>query len=251
MKVIVTGGAGYVGTVLVPELLKAGHSVRVVASLVYSGDGLFGQFRWPGFEFVYGDVRDDRVTQDAVRDADVVIPLAAVVGFPACKRDPELAERTNVGAIAKLSLALSPDQLVVFPSTGSSYGKVAGVCTELTPLSPLSVYGATKARAEALMVAENDAVALRFATAYGVSPRMRLDLLIHDFVYQAMKARFLLVYEGGARRTFVHVAESKADTIQQMTANAQLSPASGRGCAQTLWQSATPAAKLVFAPTPR
>lgn len=207
MKVVVTGGAGYVGSVLVPELLAAGHEVKVVDTLVYGGDGMFGLFKSPKFTFVNADVRKPAVVKELVKDADVVLPLAALVGFPACKRDPETAERTNVGAIEMLSLALSPSQMVVFPSTGSCYGRVAGVCTEETPLSPLSVYGATKARAEAVMRGQNDAVALRFATAYGVSPRMRLDLLIHDFVYQAMRAGSLLVYEGGARRTFVHVGD--------------------------------------------
>ena len=208
MNVLVTGGAGFVGSVLVPDLLARGHRVRVIDSLMYGGRGLLPCFRYPDFEFVRGDVRDEPTLKKALRDVELVIHLAAVVGYPACKKDPELARSVNVGGTEALDTARGSDIPVVFASTGSNYGAVVGdICTESTPLNPVSIYGETKVQAEKVLMDSGNAVALRFATGFGVSNRMRLDLLVNDFCYQAVKTRNLVVYEKTFKRTFIHVSD--------------------------------------------
>jgi nucleoside-diphosphate-sugar epimerase len=202
----VTGGAGYVGTVLVPMLLESGYEVRVLDQLTYTGVGLLAHFRNPRFEFLKGDVRDARAVQDAVNDCDVVVHLAAIVGFPACRKYPQLAEEVNVGGTKNIATAVARDRLVLFGSTGSNYGAVTDqICTEETPLNPVSLYAQTKATAEQHLLDNCRTVAYRFATGFGVSPRMRLDLLINDFVFTALKLRFLVVYEKHFMRSFIHV----------------------------------------------
>jgi len=205
MKILVTGGAGFVGTVLVPMLLERGHSVHVVDSLVYeSGSCLLPFFQHRQFEFTKGDVRSPDVVKTALADADVIIHLAAIVGYPACKKDERLAREVNVGATLLINGARSADQPLLFASTGSNYGEVEGICTEETPLNPLTAYGVTKTEAEQAVMQTRNVVAYRFATAFGVSPRMRLDLLINDFAYQAVVQRNLIVYEADFKRTFIH-----------------------------------------------
>lgn len=204
-KVLVTGGAGYVGTTLLPLLLQEGYKVRVMDSLLFGGDSLFPFLRHPNFEFQLGDVRDAQALQNAVRDVDAVIHLAAIVGYPACRRNPQLATETNVDGTRNLINATSRDQLILFGSTGSNYGSVEEICTEETPLQPLSLYGQTKTLAEAMLLQERNTVAFRFATAFGVSPRLRLDLLINDLTYKAVTQKYLVVYERHFMRTFIHV----------------------------------------------
>jgi nucleoside-diphosphate-sugar epimerase len=206
MKVLVTGGAGYVGMMLVPLLMENGYEVRVLDNLTYTGTGLLPLFRKPGFEFVNGDVRDLRTVQDAVKGCDIVVHLAAIVGFPACRRYPQLAEEVNVGGAKNIAAALGADRLVLFGSTGSNYGAVTDqVCTEETPLNPVSLYAQTKATAERHLLENCKTVAYRFATGFGLSPRMRLDLLVNDFVFTALKSRYLVVYEKHFMRSFIHV----------------------------------------------
>jgi len=206
MKVLVTGGAGYIGAVLVPHLLEHQYGVRVLDNLTYGGGSLLPFVRDPRFEFVRGDVRDERVVRDAVRGCDVVIHLAAIVGFPACRKYPDLATSVNVDGTKTVAEAAGKGRLVLFGSTGSNYGAlVDDVCTEETPLHPLTLYGKTKTAAERHIMEHCSAVAYRFATAFGTSPRMRLDLLINEFVYTAMKMRYLVVYEAHFMRTFIHV----------------------------------------------
>jgi len=208
MRILVTGGAGYVGSVLVPMLLHAGHHVRVVDSLLYGGEGLLPNFGHKHFEFAKGDIRDEGTVAMAYQDADAIIHLAAIVGYPACKKDPALAHQTNVLGTQLLEISRRREQPIVFASTGSNYGAVDGqVCTEETPLNPLTVYGQTKTEAEETLRKAGNAVCLRFATAFGVSPRMRFDLLINDFVYRAARERNLVVYERGHRRSFIHVRD--------------------------------------------
>lgn len=208
MRVLVTGGAGYVGTTLVPLLLDMQHDVTVLDSLMYRGDVLIPFFRRPGFHFIKGDVRDYRVMQDSCRGKDVVIHLAAIVGLPACRENPELAEQVNYSGTVNVSRACRDGQYVLFGSTGSNYGQVVGqVCTEETPLNPLSVYGTTKTLAERYLMEHNDCTAFRFATAFGLSPRLRLDLMINDFTFTAMRQKYMIVYESWFKRTFIHVQD--------------------------------------------
>jgi len=208
MKVLVTGGAGYVGSVLIPHLLNRGYKVRVLDNLTYGGSGLLPHCLNPNFEFIKGDIRDPEAVQEAVWDADVIIHLAAIVGYPACKKNPQLAEEVNLGGTVNLNAARSKGQMVIFASTGSNYGHVAdGVCTEETPLNPLTLYGVTKTEAEKRLLESGNVIVYRFATAFGLSPRLRLDLMINDFVYQAVVNHQLIVYERQFRRTFIHVQD--------------------------------------------
>jgi nucleoside-diphosphate-sugar epimerase len=205
MRVLVTGGAGYIGTSLIPQLLKKGHQVRVMDSLLFGGDQLLPFFRHPDFEFTRGDVRIPADLEAAVRGCDGIIHLAAIVGYPACRRDPALATEVNVQGTRNLLRAISKQQLVLYASTGSNYGAVEEICTEETPLNPLSLYGQTKTLAETMLLEEASTVAYRIATAFGVSPRLRLDLLINDFAYRAVTQGYLVVYEKSYMRSFIHV----------------------------------------------
>jgi len=206
MNILVTGGAGYVGTALIPQLLNEGHNVHVLDSLIHGGDKLLPFMRDKKFSFQKGDVRNLEDVKDAARGKDAVIHLAALVGYPVCRKHPKEAEEVNTGGTKNVLEATSKDQLIIFASTGSNYGEVEGICTEETPLNPLSVYGETKTKAEELLQAQKERViTFRFATAFGLSPRLRLDLLINDFAYKAWAERYLVVYEKHFKRTFVHV----------------------------------------------
>ena len=207
MKILVTGGAGYVGTSLIPQLLARGWRVRVFDNLMFGGEQLLPFMRNHHFEFIRGDVRDAIALSHATRDVDVVIHLAAIVGYPACRANPELAIATNIGGTRNLIKAVSKSQLVLFGSTGSNYGAAVETCTEETPLNPLSLYGQTKTTAERDLLDNCSTVAFRFATAFGVSPRLRLDLLVNDFTYRAATQGYLVVYEANYMRTFIHVAD--------------------------------------------
>jgi len=207
MRVLVTGGAGFVGSVLVPKLLERGYKVRVVDNMMYGVPSLLPCFINPDFDFIRGDVRDEAVMKRALEDIDVIIHLAAIVGAPACQRDERLAWEVNYGAVELLDDLRSKDQPVIFASTGSVYGRVEGICTEETPVNPLSTYGMTKARAEERLLSSGNVVVYRFATAFGLSPRLRLDLLPNDFTFQAVRNKSLIVYEKHFRRTFIHVTD--------------------------------------------
>ncbi len=204
-KVVVTGGAGYVGSVLVRLLLARGYRVHVVDSLRFGGDALLANFIHPRFSFREGDVLDHAPLKRDLADADAVVHLAALVGYPACKKWPDEARKVNVDGMKSMLDALPASARLVNFSTGSNYGEVQGVCDEDTPLNPLSIYGETKTTAERMAMSRGNTVALRFATAFGLSPRLRLDLMINDFTYQALVNRYLLVYERHFRRTFIHV----------------------------------------------
>ena len=214
MKVLVTGGAGYVGSVLVGKLLEKGIKVCVVDNLMYdNGFTLIPYFNTPKFQFIKGDVRDKKLMKSLVHNFEHVVHLAAIVGFPACRKNPQLTREVNVHSTKYISSLLSNDQGVVYASTGSNYGIIENeICTEETPLNPISLYGKTKTKAEEIFLNENGAVAYRFATAFGLSPRMRLDLLINDFVYQAINNKTLVMFEKSFKRTFIHVNDM-ADSI--------------------------------------
>ena len=205
MKILITGGAGYVGTTLIPQLLNKGHDVTVFDSLIFGGDAILPFFRKKNFNFIKGDIRHKNELKEAIKDMDIIIHLAAIVGYPACRKNPILAKTTNIDGTRILSELLSKNQLVIYASTGSNYGAVSEICTEETPLNPLSLYGETKTWAEQHLLENNTTIGYRFATAFGVSPRLRLDLLINDFTYKALTEGYLIVYEKHFMRTFIHV----------------------------------------------
>jgi nucleoside-diphosphate-sugar epimerase len=208
-RVLITGGAGYIGSVLCEHLLDAGCLVTVLDNLAHRQRSLFHLCENPRFSFEYGDARDEAALRRLLEKADVVIPLAAVVGAPACDRDPWLARSLNVEAVRLLNRLRSPSQLVVFPTTNSGYGMQPGAeyCTEETPLEPISLYGQTKAQAEAELLGSPNAISLRLATVFGMSPRMRIDLLVNHFVYAAVKDRYLVIFEKHFRRNFIHIRD--------------------------------------------
>lgn len=209
MKILVTGAAGYVGSSLVGELLSTGHEVLAFDDLSGGSASLLPYAHDPDFEFTRGDVRDETAIRGYVLRADAIIPLAAVVGMPACDREPERARAVNVDAIRLLMRLRSTAQRIVFPNTNSGYGTTTSgrLCTEETTLAPISLYARLKAEAETIVMEQENTVALRLATVFGVSPRMRRDLLVNNFVWRAMKDRRLEVYEGGAMRNYVHVLD--------------------------------------------
>jgi len=208
-RVVVTGGAGYIGSILCGHLLPAGYQVTVVDNLMYGQHSLFHLCSNPRFEFIYGDARDETVMRRLVKQADVLIPLAAIVGAPACDRDPRLAQSVNFEAIQLLNRIRDSDQLVVYPTTNSGYGTKSGdiYCTEDTPLEPISLYGRTKMQAEAELLDSSNVISLRLATVFGISPRMRLDLLVNYFVYAAATDGYIVIFEKDFKRNYIHIRD--------------------------------------------
>jgi nucleoside-diphosphate-sugar epimerase len=221
MKVIVLGGAGYIGSVLVPKLLDSEFTyvskVIVVDNFIYGQNSLSHCCYHPKFEAVKADVRDFEAIKWALMDADVVVPLAAVVGAPACDQNPVDAQLINVEHPLRLFKWLSQDQKVIMPTTESAYGSNdSGECSEGTPINPLSTYAKDKARIETALMHRRNAVSLRFATVFGMSPRMRLDLLINDFVWKAAKEGTIVIYEGHYKRTCLHVRDAAQAIIHAL-----------------------------------
>lgn len=206
MKVLVTGGAGYVGSVLIPLLLRKGYEVICYDLLVHGAAPVLPHASNPNFTLIRGDILDELQLAKVLKGVDYIIHLASIVGAPACSRDPIRAERVNVAGTKVLN-DLRGDIPVIFSSTGSVYGQVEGICTEESPVNPLSDYGRHKAEGEQIFLSTGNCINLRFATAYGLSPRLRLDLLPNDFVYQAIHNRRIEIYEAGFRRTFIHVRD--------------------------------------------
>lgn len=208
-QVLVTGAAGYLGSVLCEHLLKSGYRVTAVDNLFYQQNTLFHLCADPRFEFFFGDVRDERFIKGLVSKPDVLIPLAAIVGAPGCDRDPLLARSVNLEAIRLLNRLRSPGQLVVYPTTNSGYGTKSGdvSCTEETPLEPISLYGQTKTEAEATLLESVNAITLRLATVFGMSPRMRLDLLVNHFVYTAVTDGYIVIFEKDFKRNYIHIRD--------------------------------------------
>lgn len=209
MKILVTGGAGYLGSVLCEHLLNAGYHVTVVDNLLYKQKTLFHLCSNPNFEFVFGDVRNEELMQKLIKDKNVIIPLAAIVGAPACDLDPILARSVNLDAIKLINKLRSNDQRVIYPTTNSGYGTKSGdeFCTEETPLEPISLYGRIKSDAEAELLGSTNTITLRLATVFGTSPRMRLDLLVNHFVYVALKDRYIVIFEKDFKRNFAHIRD--------------------------------------------
>lgn len=208
-KILVTGGAGYLGSVLVAMLLKEGHEVTVLDNFYFNQSTLMECCMDSKFRIVRGDARKEELMKELMADKDYIIPLAAMVGYPLCNADEIAAETTNLGAIKTLIKIRKAEQRIIFPCTNSGYGVGAGdkFCTEDTPMRPISLYGSTKTEAERLVLEAGNSLTLRLATVFGASARMRLDLLVNDFVYRAVFDRTTVIFEGKFKRNYIHIRD--------------------------------------------
>lgn len=208
-KVLVTGGAGYLGSIIVPALLDKGYYVTVLDSLMFGQYSLLECCANKHFDFIKGDVCDESLIKKQVPKFDIIIPLAAIVGAPACKMNPTLTRLVNYESQMMLMKQITPSQKVVFPTTNSGYGigEKDGYCTEASPLNPISDYGITKVQVEQAYLDKGNAVTLRLATVFGMSPRMRMDLLVNDFTYRAYCDNFIVLFEEHFRRNYIHIRD--------------------------------------------
>ena len=208
-SILVTGGAGYLGSTLVPALLAGGHKVMVLDNFMYRQAPLAHVCADANFDMVRGDARDATTLRPLIKRADIVIPLAALVGAPLCERDQVGAETTNHGAVRTAIELMSREQRLLMPTTNSGYGvgEAGQFCTEETPLRPISVYGRTKVAAEQAVLDRSNSISFRLATVFGMSPRMRLDLLVNDFVYRAVTDRAVVLFEAHFKRNYLHVRD--------------------------------------------
>ncbi len=208
-KILVTGGAGYIGSMLVTKLIELGHDVIVLDRLVYGGSSLEHLCFYNNFKFVEGDVRDQKLINSLLEQVEFVIPLACLVGAPLCHRNPDEAKEVNVEAISLLINSLSDNHKIIYPTTNSGYGTKSGevLCDETTKLEPVSLYGITKVEAERLILSSGKGVSLRLATVFGGSFRTRFDLLVNDFVYKALIDKRINLYESHFKRNFVHIRD--------------------------------------------
>ena len=208
-NILVTGGAGYLGSIMVPELLNAGNRVTVLDNFMFKQASLGHCCADPNFSVVRGDCRDEQLVKKLLKDVDIVIPLAALVGAPLCKMDPVGATSTNLDAQMMLLRNLSPNQRVLVPITNSGYGigESDRFCTEESPLRPLSLYGIHKVEVEKAALDRGNTISFRLATVFGMSPRMRIDLLVNDFTYRAVTDRFVVLFESHFKRNYIHVRD--------------------------------------------
>ena len=209
MRFLVTGGAGYLGSIVVPALLAEGHEVTVVDNFLYDQTSLLDCCFHPQLSIIRGDARDRALMTRCVQTADVILPLACLTGAPRCNQDPQEARSVNLEAVRLVLELRSREQRVIFPTTNSGYGvgQHGLHCTEETALRPVSIYGQLKVEAERAVLNAGNSVTFRLATAFGISPRMRLDLLVNDFVYRAVTDRFLVVFQGHFKRNYIHVRD--------------------------------------------
>lgn len=236
-KVLVTGGAGYIGSILVPELLRAGHEVTVIDNLLYDQQSLLDVVYDKGLTIVRGDARDEKLLGHYLPGKDFVIPLACIVGAPACDADPVAARTVNFEAIRSILKLRDPAQKIIFPNTNSGYGRMqegVAYCDETSPLEPVSLYGQLKVQAEKELLEAGGAITLRLATVFGISPRMRLDLLVNDFVYRAINDGYVILFEPHFKRNYIHIrdvvrafmhAMDNFDAMKNQTYNVGLSDA--------------------------
>jgi nucleoside-diphosphate-sugar epimerase len=209
-KVLITGGAGYIGSVLVPELLRAGHEVTVIDNFLYSQSSLLDVCNFKTFTVVRGDARDEKLIKEHIRGKDFIIPLACIVGAPACDADPVAARTVNLEAVQLIMRLRGPSQKIIFPNTNSGYGRMqegVAYCDETSLLDPVSLYGKLKVQAELELLKGGNAITLRLATVFGASPRMRTDLLVNDFVYRALMDRTAVLFEPRFKRNYIHIRD--------------------------------------------
>ena len=210
-NILVTGGAGYLGSLLCKDLLDLGYNITIIDKFKFGINSILHLIDKKNLTILNGDIRDTS-NHHLITKSDIVINLAAIVGYPACDEDKWEATSVNVDAVKQMAKILSPNQLFIQPSTGSSYGKVKDICTEETPINPLTLYGSNKAEAEKYILDKN-AISLRFATVYGASPRMRLDLFVNQIVMSAIQEKYYVLYEANASRTFLHAKDATASII--------------------------------------
>ena len=207
MHILVTGGAGYLGSVLVPRLLNDGHKVTVIDNFMFRQTSLLDCCHDKNFTVIRGDARDEKLLAGIIKKADAIFPLACLTGAPLCAKEPQAAQAVILDAVKLILKLRSKSQIIIYPTTNSGYGigEKSKHCTEKTPLNPISLYGKLKVSAEQEILGAGNGIALRLATAFGVSPRMRLDLLVNDFTYRAVYDRFVVLFEAHFKRNYIHV----------------------------------------------
>jgi nucleoside-diphosphate-sugar epimerase len=210
MKILITGAAGYIGSVLIPILLQKGHEVIAVDNFMYKQTSLLECCHFDKFTLINGDVRNTDLIEKQLKKVDAIFPLACLTGAPLCDKDPITARAVNFEAIKTIMAKRNHDQMVIFPTTNSGYGVgEEGIhCTEETPLRPVSLYGQLKVEIEKNILESGNSITFRFATVFGVSPRMRLDLLVNDFTYRAYYDRFIVLFEAHFKRNYLHVRDA-------------------------------------------
>lgn len=208
-NILVTGGAGYLGSIMVPELLRAGHRVTVLDNFLFGQNSLAQLCTDPNFDVIRGDIRSESTMAPLLAAADIVIPLAALVGAPMCAKDPVGASTTNHDGILSMLGSLSRDQIVLMPTTNSAYGTgdAQNFCTEESELRPISKYAIDKVEIEQALMQHPNAISFRLATVFGMAPRMRIDLLVNDFTYRAVTDRFVVLFESAFKRNYLHVRD--------------------------------------------
>ena len=208
-RILVTGGAGYIGAVLIPELLKQDYEVIVIDNFMYDQNSLLDCCYDKNLTIVRGDARDEKLISKYLKDVNYIVPLACLTGAPLCDKDPIGARSTNLEAIKMLLKIRSKNQKIIFPTTNSGYGigQEGIYCDENTPLNPISLYGQLKTEAEKTILEAGNSITLRLATVFGISPRMRLDLLVNDFVYRAVNDKCVVLFESQFKRNYIHVRD--------------------------------------------
>jgi len=209
IKILVTGGVGYIGSVLVPELLKEGYEVIVIDNFMYNQTSLLDCCCDKNLTIIRGDVRDEKLISKCLRKVDYIFPLACLTGAPICEKNPMGAQTTNLEAIKLILKLRDKNQKIIFPTTNSGYGiGQEGIhCDENTSLNPISLYGKLKVEAEKAVLEAGNSITLRLATVFGVSPRMRLDLLVNDFTYRAVNDKYLVLFEPHFKRNYIHIKD--------------------------------------------